>query len=136
MRKGLSPYMYQLHFRTCCHDKALTIRHRVICRLDLWSQAHQLKVFPGDRLLLQEAINDIDGEKEGVWQKLELLVDLHEPVDQNSPHLGIDISLLHIQKQRGQSKPQLPLLKASSHAQHLLHASCSARVVFLTFLAM
>ncbi len=55
---------------------------------------YQLQVFASDLLLLQEAVNDVDGEEQGVWQQLELLVDLHQPVNQDGPHLGVDISLL------------------------------------------
>ena len=55
---------------------------------------YQLEILASDWFPLQEAVDDVDGEEKCVWQQLELLVDLHQPVNENCPHLGIDVSLL------------------------------------------
>lgn len=55
---------------------------------------YQLQVLASDRSLLEKAINDVDCEEQCVWQQLEFLVDLHEPVNENGPHLCVDVSLL------------------------------------------
>lgn len=71
----------------------------------------QLQVLAGDRSLLEEAINDVDCEEKCIWQQLELLVDLHKPVNQNRPHLCIDVRLLQaesiINVMQGQKAVQL-----------------------------
>ena len=58
---------------------------------------HQLQILAGDRLFLKKAINNVYSEEKRVWQQLELLVDLHKPVNENSTHLCIDVSLLQAQ---------------------------------------
>ena len=55
---------------------------------------YQLQVLASDRSLLEKAVNDVDCEEQRVWQQLEFLVDLHKPVNENRPHLCIDVSLL------------------------------------------
>lgn len=46
-----------------------------------------------DNLLLKVPVYQVDGEEECLWKKLEFVVDLNEPIYQDSSHLFIDVIL-------------------------------------------
>lgn len=60
----------------------------------LRGDSHQLQLRALNLPLGQISVNQIHAEKEGLGKKLEFLVHIHEPVDQNAPHSSIDIWLL------------------------------------------
>lgn len=45
------------------------------------SHAHQLQLSAVDHLLLKVPVDEVDGEEERLWQQLELMVHLNEPVN-------------------------------------------------------
>ncbi len=55
---------------------------------------NQLKFSPVDLLDCHESVDEVDCDEEGLGKKLELLVDVDEPVDQNCSHAFSHISLL------------------------------------------
>lgn len=55
---------------------------------------NKLKLGEGNSLDRHEAVNDIDGEEEGLWEHLETLVDLNNPIDKDSAVVPHDLLLL------------------------------------------
>lgn len=40
--------------------------------------------------MFQESVNQVDCEEEGLWEHFELVVDVDDPIDENSSHFVID----------------------------------------------
>ena len=53
----------------------------------------ELELSSEDTFLLEIPIDKVDGDEEGFWEEFEFQVDVDEPVDQDSSHFFIDISL-------------------------------------------
>mmetsp|Transcript_49608 Transcript_49608/g.158716 ORF Transcript_49608/g.158716 Transcript_49608/m.158716 type:complete len:371 (-) Transcript_49608:136-1248(-) len=63
--------------------------------------ADELQVPPQSAPPLQEAVDEADGQEEGLGPELVLLVHVHEPVDQDGPHLGVHVRLaVHVARLR------------------------------------
>ena len=54
----------------------------------------ELQLVARNRLLLEESVDQVGGEVEGLRHELEFEVDLNEPVDQNRTHLLVNVRLL------------------------------------------
>ena len=54
---------------------------------------NQLEVLPRDRLLREEAIDEVVREEKGLRHQFELEMHLDEPVDEDSAHLVVDVRL-------------------------------------------
>mmetsp|Transcript_87477 Transcript_87477/g.225329 ORF Transcript_87477/g.225329 Transcript_87477/m.225329 type:complete len:294 (+) Transcript_87477:666-1547(+) len=64
---------------------------------------------PSGGPLLQEAVDDVDRQEECLRAELVLLVDVHEPVDEDGAHLRVDVRLLvHVARLR-QEQALLPV---------------------------
>ena len=53
-----------------------------------------MQLGPRDLLPVQEAIDDVNGQKEGFGAAFEFVVDLHEPVDEDGTHADVNVWLL------------------------------------------
>lgn len=88
--------------------------------LDLWgvdllvlggdehgSASDELKLVALNRAQRQEAINNIDREEKSLLVKLELEVNLNEPVDEDLAHLGVDVGLhAHVRPVKREAKQE------------------------------
>ena len=57
------------------------------------SDAQQLILTTGHKSVLQEAVNDVDSDVEGLRQQLEFEMDLNKPPVKNTSHLFSDLVL-------------------------------------------
>ena len=57
--------------------------------------AEELEVELGNGLGVDVAVDDADSETEGVGAQAELLVDLHQPVNEDHAHLASQLGLVH-----------------------------------------
>lgn len=62
------------------------------------SGADELKLAKRNHLLGQEAVDVVDGKKQGLWKHGESLVDLDDPIQENTTHVWLDLGLevLHV----------------------------------------
>mmetsp|Transcript_22915 Transcript_22915/g.54843 ORF Transcript_22915/g.54843 Transcript_22915/m.54843 type:complete len:278 (+) Transcript_22915:282-1115(+) len=58
------------------------------------SDAHELQLAAGDWYVREEAVDVVDGQVQRLRDESVLLRHLHQPVDQNSSHLGVDVALV------------------------------------------
>lgn len=66
---------------------------------DLGSDEHardpdELEFGEGDNARGEEAVNDVDREEKGLWEKTEAHVDLDEPVSKDAAHLPCEVLLV------------------------------------------
>mmetsp|Transcript_2532 Transcript_2532/g.5269 ORF Transcript_2532/g.5269 Transcript_2532/m.5269 type:complete len:458 (-) Transcript_2532:114-1487(-) len=66
----------------------------ILCCKKHGRYANELQILAADRVLGEETINQVGGQEERLGHKLELKVNLHEPVDEDGAHLVVDVSLL------------------------------------------
>lgn len=61
------------------------------------SDADELKLLELDDAGGKEAVDDVDGEKNGFWQKVESSVNLNQPIDENTAQVPLQVVLmLHV----------------------------------------
>ena len=66
----------------------------VLARGEKRGNADQLELLPADLGFFEIAIDEVNGQEEGLVDELELQVDVDEPVDENGAHFLIDVCLL------------------------------------------
>ena len=74
----------------------------------------ELQLVPLHRLLLEVAVDQVDGEVHRLGAQLELVVHLDQPVDEDRAHLVVDVKLaaLHVRRRR-----QLDRLRAEARSE-------------------
>lgn len=89
----------------------------------------ELKLRSGDFLALQESIDEVDGQVEGLRDKLKLEMDFDQPIDQDSTHAFVDVRLgLHV----GRTDRRRSLLAAKVRVHVLDVRGDAQRIILVT----
>ena len=94
------------------------------------SHSNQLKFWTGNLLALEVSINQVDGKVQRLWNKLELQMNFHKPIDENGAHAFINVRLT-LHKDGADRGKHLLAAKVFVHILNVF--SGAQRIFFIAF---